>query len=59
MKCVNCKKDIKNENTACYSKEVNEYFCSLDCLTNYAHEYLGCIPINQVELQTPKQEKGG
>lgn len=47
MKCEECGKQIKNKDTACYSKEVNVFFCSLDCLTNYAHEYLNCVPIEQ------------
>ena len=44
--CDNCKKKIKNLDTACYSKQENVFFCSLDCLTNWSHEYLGCIPID-------------
>lgn len=47
--CVNCKKEIKNKGKACYSREVNRFFCSLGCLTDFAHEYLICIPISQVE----------
>ena len=45
MKCENCKKEIRDLDIACYARETNVELCSLDCLTNYAHEYLGCIPI--------------
>lgn len=46
-KCENCKKEIKNTDNGCYARESNVYICSLDCLTDYAHEYLGCVPIEK------------
>ena len=49
MKCENCKKEIKNRDTACYSKAACVYLCSLDCLTDYAHEYLECVPLSYNE----------
>jgi hypothetical protein len=45
--CINCKKNIVNKDTASYSLEINAYFCCLDCLTNYAHEYLMCEPLKE------------
>ena len=45
MKCENCKKGITSYDHACYSKETNVYLCTLDCLCDYAHEYLGCVPL--------------
>lgn len=44
MKCGNCNKEIKNTDTACYSTQASIFLCSLDCLTDFAHEYLNCIP---------------
>ena len=44
--CENCKKEIKNRDTACYARETSVYLCSLDCLADYAHECLGCVPLN-------------
>lgn len=55
MNCKNCKKKIKDLNTACYSREVNEPFCSLECLTNFAYEYLSCIPIEKAQLNGEKE----
>ena len=46
FKCENCNKKITNFDTACYSRETSVYLCSLDCLNNYAHEYLCCVQIN-------------
>lgn len=45
MRCKNCRKKISNYDTVCYSKIVCEYFCSLDCFADFAHEYLHCVPI--------------
>ena len=49
MKCDNCKKEIKDFDTACKAKENDTCFCSLDCFTDYAHEYMGCEPLNEGE----------
>ena len=50
VNCENCKKKIKEANTACYARESCVYLCSLDCLTDYAHEYLGCESVSQTLL---------
>ena len=55
--CINCRKVITDKDQACYSKEVCGYICSLDCLTNYAHEYLGCIPISEVKPNDNRKTK--
>lgn len=47
MICGNCKKEIKELSTASYSKMMNEAFCSLDCFTNIAFEYLSCVSIHE------------
>ena len=49
MECENCKKKIVDLDIACYAKETHVYLCSLDCLTDYAHEYLSCEPIREVK----------
>lgn len=54
MKCGNCKKEIMKEENGCYSKEACKWFCSLDCFTDFAHEYLRCVTI-QTELDYIEQ----
>jgi hypothetical protein len=47
MECINCNKHIRNGNTACYARFISAYFCSLTCLTDYAHEYFLCEDFNE------------
>lgn len=53
--CINCRGKVKNEDTACYSREANGFLCSLNCLTDYGHEYLSCVPFKEgILLETKK-----
>ena len=58
MKCKNCGREITNKDEACYSQHVNEAFCSLEHFTDFAHEYLRCIPIIDKESDVKKEFEG-
>jgi len=56
LKCANCKKELKENMKIEYSRYDTCYFCSFDCATTYAFEYLDIAPVMRPYTKEFKQK---